>query len=135
MNLIGPARLGREMECRHTQSGKRVGSFPVAFDYGMKGQDGKRPSQWVEVTLWGDQVDALAPYLLKGAAVHLLLRDVHVETYEGKNGFGAKLVGTAMDIKLIGGKSEGGAAPAQAARREPAAQPPREQQFDDDIPF
>ena len=59
-------RIGRDAELRFTAAGDAVCSVPVAVDYGRKGQDGKKPTQWYEVTLWGKQAEGLAEYLTKG---------------------------------------------------------------------
>ena len=44
-------RIGRDAELRYTPNGDAVCNIPVAVDYGRKGQDGKRPTQWYDVTL------------------------------------------------------------------------------------
>ena len=60
MKLIGIARLGRDAEIRHTASGKQVASLALAYDYGMKDDGtGKKPTQWVSASLWGDQAGRL----------------------------------------------------------------------------
>lgn len=128
MKLIGTGRLGRDVEVKKTQSGKSVGNLSLAWNYGQKAADGNRPSQWVEASMWGEQVERLAPYLKKGTVVDVVLRDVHIETYEGKNGTGTKLVGVVCDFSFTpAAKGDGGSAPAPA----PKSAAPE----DDDIPF
>ena len=121
-------------------------TLALAFSYGRKGSDGKRPTQWVDGALWGKRAEALAPYLSKGGLVSVLLEDVHIETYQGKNGEASKLVGRVVDVELAGG-GERAAAPAPAPRPAPrqapapaAAQHSAGSGFDDlddgsDIPF
>lgn len=137
MKLIGLGRLGRDAELRYTTTGRQVASLSLAYNYGGKYD---RQSQWIEASLWGDQAEQLAPYLLKGTLIHIILRDVHVETYEGRNGSGAKLVGTVMDIEFAGGKrAEDGQKPVPAQRSAPAQKPQKQASaYDDDddsIPF
>lgn len=118
MKLIGTGRLGRDVEVKKTQSGKSVGNLSLAWNYGRKDATGRQPSQWVEASMWGEQVERLAQYLKKGTVVDVVLRDVHVETYEGKNGTGTKLVGTVCDFAFTPKQSDGGtasAAPAQSS--------------------
>ena len=137
MKPFGLARLGRDAEIRTISNGEQVATLALAFSYGRKGSDGKRPTQWVDAALWGKRAEALAPYLLKGGLVSVSLEDVHVETFEGKNGPGHKLAARVVDVELAGG-GERTAAPAPAPR--PAPRPPASASsgFDDmdsDIPF
>lgn len=131
-------RIGRDAELRYTPNGDAVCNIPVAVDYGRKGQDGKKPTQWYEVALWGKQAEGLAPYLLKGKQVFFTGSDLHIETFQkGDGSHGAKLVCRASEIKFA---SDGQAAPQQAQRpapapRQPATPQPAGDSFDDDIPF
>lgn len=141
MKAFGLARIGRDAEIRRTASGEAVASLSLAFSYGRKGEDGKRPTQWVDGALWGKRAEALAPYLLKGGLVVATLEDVHIETFRKQDGSeGMKLVGRVIDIELAGG----GERQAEAQRQAPAARPaPRQaapagsgfDDMDDDVPF
>lgn len=137
MKLIGLGRLGRDAELRYTTIGRHVASLSLAYNYGGKYD---RQSQWIEASLWGDKAEQLAPYLLKGTLIHVILRDVHIETYEGRNGSSAKLVGTVMDIEFASGKrADDGQKPVPAQRSAPAQKPqkqaPAYDEDDDSIPF
>ena len=137
MKAFGLARLGRDAEIRTTSNGEQVATLALAFSYGRKGSDGKRPTQWVDGALWGKRAEALAPYLLKGGLVSVSLEDVHVETFEGKNGPGHKLAARVVDVELAGG-GERTAAPAPAPRPTPRPPASASSGFDDmdsDIPF
>lgn len=135
MKSFGLARIGRDVELRRTGGGDAVISLSLAFTYGRKGEDGKRPTQWVDAALWGKRAEALAPYLVKGGLVAVTLEEVHIETYQSNSGqqTGHKLTGKVLDIELAGG----GDKPAAAPR--PAAAPARQASgFDEDeetIPF
>jgi len=144
MKLIGLARLGRDAEVRYTPEGTPVANFTAAFNYGRKDSEGKRPSQWVSVALWGERAEKLAEFLTKGRQVFLVCSDVHVETYEKKNEGGAafRLVARVDDLALTAGQRDDGAATAPApALQQNAARPPAAKSstgFDDmdnDIPF
>jgi len=135
-------RIGRDAELRFTQAGDAVCSVPVAVDYGRKGQDGKKPTQWYEVTLWGKQAEGLAEYLIKGKQVFFTGTDLRVETFQKGDGTqGAKLVCRCSEIKFA---SDGQGQAAQPQRQQPQQQrqqPQRSQQaappddFDQEIPF
>lgn len=150
--LTDIGRLGRDAELRYTPDGNAVCNLALACEYGRKGQEGKRPTQWVDATLWGKQAEAMAPYLLKGQKLHFTIDDAHIETYtKGDNSQGVKLTGKVIIIKFAGN-------PPQQAQGNQSAQQPRQQQrtqqqrpapqqsqqgtngpdyesFDDDIPF
>lgn len=142
-------RIGRDAELRYTsgQNPVAVCSIPVAIDYGRKGQDGKKPTQWYEVTLWGKQAEALAEYLTKGKQVFFTGKDLHIETFNKQDGTqGMKLVCECQEIKFASDGQQSTQAPRQqqAPQRQPAPRPqqPQGQQpapdfdsFDDDIPF
>lgn len=154
--LIGLARLGRDAELRYLESGTAVINLPMAYNYGRKDEDGNRPTQWIEGALWGKRAESLAGYLTKGKLVMVVLDDVHVETYEMRDGTtGTKIAGTISSIEFAGSapQQDGGAAPQQrqqpAPQRQaapqqrqaaPQRQAPQQQSsafndMDDDIPF
>ena len=141
MILTGLARIGRDAEIRYTPGGDAVANISLAFNYGKKGDDGKRPTQWIEASLWGKRAEALKQYLTKGSAVDVVLGEPHIETYQGKNGEGHKLVARVMEIELAGGRSDQGS--GQPAERQPQPQRPAQQSsapgsfedFESDIPF
>ena len=140
MKAFGLARLGRDAEIRTTSNGEQVATLALAFSYGRKGSDGKRPTQWVDGALWGKRAESLAPYLLKGGLVAVTLEDVRIETFTSQNGDGHKLAGRVIDVELAGGGERTAApAPRQAPAPRPApAAAPMGSGFDDldsDIPF
>lgn len=146
--LTDIGRIGRDAEVRFTPGGDAVVNLALACEYGRKGQDGKRPTQWVDATLWGKQAKAMAPYLLKGQQVYFTMDDAHVETYpKTGGGEGVKLTGKIIIIKFAGASAGSSAnAPQQQQQQRPQQQRPAPQQqapqpapdfdsFDDDIPF
>ena len=135
--ITGVFRIGRDAELRHTPKGDAVAQLSLAYNHGKKGQDGNRPSQWIDASIWGKRAESLAPYLLKGQQIYAVLSDPHIQTYEGKNGQGVKLVATVLEIELIAGQrpQEG---QTQRQERPKAAPAPASSGFDDmdsDIPF
>lgn len=104
--MIGLMRLGRDAEVRFLQDGTAVANLSLAYNFGRKGQDGNRPSQWIDAALFGKQAEAIAKYLLKGSMHSFTLNDVHIEEYEGKNGKGFKMAARVQDVEL-GPRAEG----------------------------
>lgn len=142
MKSSGLFRIGRDAELRHLTSGVAVCNVALAYNYGKKGDDGNRPTQWIEAAIFDKRAEVLAPMLLKGAQHVFHLSDLHIETYEGKNGQGTKLVGRVDDVELTDRRDAPQAnLPAQRqAPSAPAATPkPRPasgfDDMDDDIPF
>lgn len=136
--LFGLARIGRDAEIRTTPQGDKVASLSLAFNYGRKGEDGKRPTQWVEGALWGKAAEALAPYLTKGTSVSVTVDDIHIETFrKADNTEGVKLAGRVSSVELAGSASQRPAAPPPAPRPPAPASKPSSgfDDMDDDIPF
>ncbi|MEE1869030.1 single-stranded DNA-binding protein [Pseudomonas auratipiscis] len=151
--LTDIGRIGRDAELRFTPNGDPVCNLAIACEYGRKGQDGKRPTQWVDATLWGKQAEAMAPYLLKGQQVHFTIDDAHVETYiKADHSQGVKLTGRVIIIKFAGSppqqaqqssQQQQSRPQQQRQQARPQAQPQNQQgvpgpdfdSFDDDIPF
>jgi len=138
MKANGLARIGRDVELRHTPNGEAVANLSLAFTYGKRGADGKRPTQWVEAALWGKRAESLAPYLLKGQQVVAYLEDLSVQTFRKQDGTdGIKLAARVGDLELIAGQGEAqqqAPAPTRAPAPRPAA-PSGFDDMDDDIPF
>jgi single-strand DNA-binding protein len=135
MKAQGLARIGRDAELRRTPNGDAVLSLALAFTYGRKGDDGNRPTQWVEAALWGKRGETLAQYLVKGSQVVAYLEDVHIQTYEGKNGTASKLVAKVADLELVGGSAPKQAAPAPKPKPQPKASAGFDDMDTDSIPF
>jgi single-strand DNA-binding protein len=159
MHLIGVARLGRDAEVRFMQDGTPVADLSLAWNYGKKGQDGNRPSQWTNASLWGERAQKLAQYLVKGTQVMVHLSDPHTEEYDKTGGGkGFKLVSRVDHIEFVGGTTQaaarqergisqpsGGSNGQQTARQQAPQQRPAPQSssgggggfadMDDSIPF
>ena len=145
MLMVGVARVGNEPVARYTPDGKAVMDISLAFDYGRKGGDVRRPTQWVNATMWGDRVEKLQPYLSKGSQVFVTMSEPHIETYDKKDGSGQgfSLRARITELEFVGGRREdasaesagesAGAAPARAAKA--PAKAPGFDELDDDIPF
>ena len=101
MKSSGLFRIGRDAELRYLPEGKAVCNLSLAFNYGKKGQDGGRPTQWIDAVLFGDRATTLAPMLLKGSQHVFHLSDAHIETYTTKDGAqGSKMSARVDDVEL-----------------------------------
>lgn len=149
-------RLGRDTELKYTQDGTAVCNIAIAVDYGRKGQDGNKPTQWYDLTLWGKQAEALAQYLTKGKQIFFTASDLHIETFtKNDQSQGFKLSGRVDSIKFAsdGSVQQTAQQPVQQQRpapppgyqapqpgnvaRQPAPQPQNQMpdDFGDSIPF
>lgn len=150
MKHIGMARLGKEAEMRYLNDGTPVMNLALAVNYGKVGQDGNRPTQWIDAAMFGQRAEKLAPFMLKGSAHCFTLSDLRIETFAKRDGGeGSKLTARIDDVEL--GLRQTGSAPASAPAQpsRPSAPPARPAQrpaaapvssgFDDmddgDIPF
>lgn len=134
--LSGLFRLGRDAELRHTNNGDPVVGLALAYNFYDKNADKNRGSQWVEASLWGKRAESLAQYLSKGGQVYAVIADLHIETYDGKNGTGTKLVGKITEIELAGGQKQESKPKPQGNTEHGKAKANAYQNDDDsDIPF
>lgn len=144
MILTGLARLGQDADVRYLADGTAVANLSLAYNYGKKDGEGKRPTQWVKASMWGDRAEKAAPYLVKGTLLSVVLDDVCIETYERKDGgTGTNLKARLSTFEFAGGKKDADAGrtsdspereerPAKAPAKTPAG---KFDDMDDDIPF
>jgi single-strand DNA-binding protein len=128
-------RIGNDPEVRFIPSGDAVLSLSLAYAYGRKGSDGKRPTQWLEAAIWGKQAEAVAQYLKKGDQISVSVDDLHIETYKKKDqSEGFKLAGKIVLFDFVGSKQQG---ESHEVKPEYKAEPAKTNfdNFDDDIPF
>lgn len=159
MILTGIVRLGKDAELRYTPDNQAVMNVALAYNYGKKGQDGNRPTQWIDAALWGARAEALQQHLIKGTAINVVIEDPHIETFQRGNGEpGYKLVGKIIALEFAGGASPQQRDTNQQQQRSSGQQQQQRQQggnhqrqqhigggggngsygggdFDDDIPF
>ena len=144
-------RVGRDVTLRYTPSGMAVAEIALAYEYGRKDQQtGKKPTQWIEVTMWGKTAEALSQYLTKGKQVFIEAKDVHIQTYDKNDGTqGFKLAAEFVGIKFAneGQGQQQSQSPAQQQQQQQQQRPAQQQsqqaapasydEFDDssDIPF
>lgn len=138
MKANGLARIGKDAEVRYTPGGAAVANVSLAFTYGKKGEDGKRPTQWVDASLWGQRAESLAPYIKKGGQIVAYLEDVSIQTYVKGDGTSAtKMVARLVDLEFVSGGEQASSQPKPQPRPQaaPQSQGSGFDDFDSDIPF
>ena len=136
MKAQGLARIGKDAEIRYTPGGTPVLNLSLAFTFGKKGDDGKRPTQWVDASLWGQRAEGMATYLTKGKQIVAYLEDVTIQTFTKGDGTQAtKMVGRLADLEFVAENQA-----SQPPEPKPVKQAPKPSAgFDDlddsDIPF
>ena len=115
-----------------------MANVSLAFTYGKKGDDGKRPTQWVDASLWGQRVESLAPDLTKGKQIVAYLEDVHIQTYTKGDGTQAsKMAARIADLEFVAGGEQAESQPRQQPKPQaaPQSQGSGFDDMEDDIPF
>lgn len=138
MKANGLARIGKDAEVRYTPGGAAVANVSLAFSYGKKGDDGKRPTQWVDASLWGQRAESLAPYIKKGGQIVAYLEDVSIQTFTKGDGTQAtKMVARLVDLEFVSGGEQASSQPKPQPRPQAAPQSHGSgfDDMDDDIPF
>ncbi|MFN7302321.1 MAG: single-stranded DNA-binding protein [Bacteroidota bacterium] len=136
MKANGLARIGKDAEVRYTPGGAAVANVSLAFTYGKKGDDGKRPTQWVDASLWGQRVESLAPYLTKGKQIVAYLEDVHIQTYiKGDGAQASKMAARIADLEFVAGGEQAESQPKPKPQAAPQSQGSGFDDMEDDIPF
>jgi single-strand DNA-binding protein len=138
MKANGLARIGKDAEVRYTPGGAAVANVSLAFTYGKKGDDGKRPTQWVDASLWGQRAESLAPYIKKGGQIVAYLEDVSIQTFTKGDGTQAtKMVARLVDLEFVAGGEQASSQPKPQPRPQAAPQSHGSgfDDMDDDIPF
>ena len=131
MFLAGLARVGNDPVVRYTPDNKPVMDLSLAFSYGKKGPDGKRSTQWVSATMWGDRVEKLSQHLIKGQQVFVTLGEPHLEEYKRKDGTeGISLRARLNELEFAGAPRND-----EPPETKTPAKSANFNELDDDIPF
>lgn len=124
INLTIAGNVGRDAELRRTKSGDEVLGFSVAVDNGKDKSGNKRPTTWVQCSVWGKRAESLASHIRKGTKLVLSGRP-GVNVYEGTG----SLTISVQDLTFMGGgeqRDSGSTGYDQA---------PASSDLDDEIPF
>lgn len=136
VNLIG--RLTRDPELKSTTSGQSVCSLRLAFSSARKtaGGDWEEKSNYVDVTVWGNQADAVGRYMHKGSQVAITGRLDFQEWTTDSGDKRSKVQVVANQVQFIGGKDGGDPDSSPDDRqRTGSSSSAAASMGDDDIPF
>jgi len=135
LQIIG--NLGKDCVV-NTVNGKNVINFTVAHTEKFKDSQGNQQEKttWVDCAYWTDRT-AISPYLTKGKQV-FAEGTPEVRTFTRQDGTaGASLSLRVREVQLLGGRGEGGSAPAASSSASPASvsAPADMTEPVDDLPF
>ncbi|WP_407444864.1 single-stranded DNA-binding protein [Fibrobacter sp.] len=125
-------RLGNNPEVTVLPSGKERVRFSIAVDRDYKTEDGKRPTDWIPVTIWGSANYVRKTNLSKGDCVIVNGR-IEDNTWTDNNGVqhNTKSLNCSR-IYLVSKKSDEKSAKDKAAEQAAANYDPN---AEDDLPF
>lgn len=89
-SVVIAGRLTRDIEVRHTQSGKAVGHFTLAIDRQMQ----KGATDFIDCVLWN--AEKISPYLTKGKPI-AAVGSIQARNWEDKEGNKRKTVEVKVD--------------------------------------
>ena len=134
--IIG--NLGKDPETRYAPSGDAICNITVATTETWKDKstgEKREATEWHRVAFFGKLAEIAGKYLTKGSQVYIegRLQTRKWQDKDGQDRYTTEI--RADEMKMLGGKPEGGSKPQQPApvQNRQAAQP--QQDFDDDIPF
>lgn len=125
--LIIVGNLGRDPELRYTPSGHAVTHFSVATNEAWTDASGQRQERtvWWHVSVFGKQAEVCNSYLQKGVRILVEGRlNPDPETggprlWEGQDGtVRASFDVTALNVRFMGGRSEGSVPGPAASEKE-----------------
>lgn len=140
-------RLGRDPEVKYLPNGDAACNSSIAVGKRWKDKtsgEQKEVTTWVPLSFYGKVAELFGKYCVKGSQVRVT-GEFSVRKYNDKDGNEKQITEIKVqDLQLLGGKPDGGAAPAArpaaAAARPAAAQKTAKpaqgfDDMDDDIPF
>lgn len=104
--IIG--HVGRDAECKYTQSGTAVANFSVAVSekYGEK-----ETTEWFNVTVWAKLAEVAGQYIRKGMQIYVE-GSQRTETWEKDGVKQYKTTLNARSFQFLGKKGDSGEAPS-----------------------
>lgn len=103
VHLIG--HVGRDPECRYTQSGTAVANFTVATNE-YAGKDQPARTEWHSIVVWDKLADVAQKYITRGKQVYI---EGRLQTRDWVDKEGVKHYKTeivALNLQLLGRKDD-----------------------------
>lgn len=130
MNSSFLATLSRDAELKFSSKGNPFLNVSVWEYTGDKLPDGKKETQFVDLTIFGKQAEGLAPYMTKGTQFVFHVDRVKVNQFQRKDGStSANLKANVFKVDFVNSSNQ------QQARQNQPAQSAASEIDDDDIPF
>ncbi len=135
--VILMGNLTRDPEVRQTPNGQSVCSFSLALNRSYKSGDGEwqEATDYIDVVAWGPLGERVAQYVTKGRPV-LVNGRLQSRSWEQEGVKRSKVEVNAQDVTFLGGRGEGGdapAAPSSSSSSAPADKPKPASKKKDDV--
>lgn len=141
-------RVGKDPEIRYMPNGDAVANLSVATSETWKDKNGEKQeaTEWHRISVFGKLAEICGEYLRKGSLVYF---SGQIKTRKWTDKDGVEKYTTeihAREMKMLGGKPDGGEKQRPAQRQQPAQRPAAKQEktsaatsgfadMDDDIPW
>lgn len=137
-SVVIVGRLTRDVEIKTVGAGTTVATIPLAYSRSVKRGDAwEEESNYIDVTLWGNVGNALAPYLTKGKQI-AVKGQLRYESWE-KDGVKRSRHTIVADmtggIQLLGNKNDGGGNGSPPAPKDDYVDTVASVFADDEVPF
>lgn len=133
--VIALGNLGKDPETKFLPSGQAVCNFSLAVTASWKDkQTGeiKERTEWMNIEVWGKQAEACQEYLQKGSQCYVE-GEMRTEKWQDKDGHDRWTTKIRADNTLFLGSRSG--APNHDTSGKAPAPEPKNDEFEDDIPF
>ena len=108
--IIIMGRLTSDPTLRHTQQGTSVASFTLAVDRDLKGKDGEKATDFIDIVAWRNTADFVSKYFTKGRMAVVEGR-LQIREWTDKNGDKRRTAEVISDNVYFGdSKKDGGEA-------------------------
>lgn len=110
--LVG--RLTRDPEIRTMPNGNSVASFTLAINRNFKNKDGNIDADFINISVFGRQVDSIGKYVSKGSQVGVEGR-IQTRSYDAQDGTKRYVTEVIADrVEFMGGSRREDSAPVNA---------------------
>ena len=101
--LVG--RLTRDPEVRTMSTGNSVANFSIAVNRNFKNKDGNVEADFINIVVYGRQVESISKYVFKGSQVGLEGR-MQTRTYDAQDGTKRYVTEVIADnVEFLGSKN------------------------------
>lgn len=84
-NVTLTGRLTKDVELKHTQSGKAVANFTLAVERNFKDAQGNKITDFINCIAWNKTAETIAQYFRKGNLIGIV-GEIQTRNYENQQG-------------------------------------------------